>query len=74
MYYSNNDITPILTRCCCGCIVLNMKRHLLSRKHEILLEESNKKQIAVEKRIQLMIPLKLSYEIKPYINFNDDDE
>ena len=76
MNYTNDDITPILTRCSCGCIVLNMKQHLQTNKHKILIDECQIKPIAIkhEKRqIQLIIPLKQNYEIKPYINFNDDD-
>ena len=75
MNFINDDITPILTRCSCGCIVLNMKHHLETNKHKILIEgcQKNPKILKqVKKQIQLTIPLKLSYDIKSYINFNDD--
>ena len=39
MNYTNDDITPILARCSCGCIVLNMKQHLKTNKHTILIDE-----------------------------------
>jgi len=71
----NDDITPIFTRCSCGCIVLNMKYHLQTNKHKKLIDECQitpKILKPVKKQIQLMIPLKQNYEIKPYINFNDD--
>jgi hypothetical protein len=76
MNFINDDITPILTRCSCGCIVLNMKQHLETNKHKILIEESHIKPIIlkpVKRQIELIIPLKQNYEIKPYINFNDDE-
>jgi hypothetical protein len=42
MNFINDDITPILTRCSCGCIVLNMKHHLETNKHKILIEGCQK--------------------------------
>ena len=78
MNYTNDDITPILIRCSCGCIVLNMKYHLQTNKHKKLIDECQINPIIlkpVKKQIQLMIPmipLKQNYEIKPYINFSDD--